>query len=71
MMNADMSLKIIRPRILVFTVRTKWTNISRGSMYKAMTNHFVLSLETFATLASRASSHGAIVWSTLRVNICV
>jgi hypothetical protein len=53
----------------VLPVRAEWTNIAWGLVNKAMTNHFILPLETFAPLTTGTSRHGTVMWSLGRMNI--
>lgn len=64
-------LKIIRTWIPVITVWTKGTDVSGGIVDEAMPDHFVLPLEAFPSLASRASLNRAVVWTGRRMNIGV
>jgi hypothetical protein len=69
--SSHVPLKIIRPWISVITVWTKGTDVSGGIVNEAMPNHFVLSLETFPSLASRTSLNRAVMWTGRRMNIGV
>jgi hypothetical protein len=59
----DVPLEIIWSRVLVLTIRTKWTNITWTLVDKTMSYHLILSLEAFSALGSWAIGHWAIVWS--------
>jgi len=69
--NPDMSLEVVRPGIPVVSIRAKRTDVARGFMDKAMPDHLVFALKTFATLAAGTSFDRAIVRSGRRVYICV
>lgn len=64
-------LKIIRPRILVFTIWTKRTHVAGRLMHKAMANHFVFALEAFAAFATGAFLDRTVVGAVLGVDIGV
>lgn len=62
-------LEVVRSRILVFSIRTKWANIARRIVYQTMSNHLVLSLKAFSTFASGAAFDHAVVRPIRRMNI--
>lgn len=64
-------LQIVRPRILVLSVRTKRTHVPRTRMHETMPYHLVLALEALSTFGTRASRNGAVVRARLGVDICV
>lgn len=64
-----MSLKIVRTGIFMLLVRTEWTDVAWGVMYQAMSHHFILALESFASDATRATIHRTEMWPVLRVYI--
>lgn len=67
----NVPLQIIRPRILVLSVRTKRTHIPGTRMHKAMPYHFVFALEALAALGAGAAGDGAVVRARLGVDVCV
>lgn len=69
--EGHLPLKIIRPRIPVFSFRTVRADVARAFVNKAMANHLVLALESFATFRARAACDRAIVRSALAVDILV
>jgi hypothetical protein len=64
-------LEIIGSRILVFAIRTKWTDIAGRLMHEAVADHFVLALEAFAAFGADTAGDGAVVWAVLEVHVCV
>ena len=50
-------------------VRTEWTDVAWGVMYQAMSHHFILALESFASDTTRATIHRTEMWPVLRVYI--
>jgi hypothetical protein len=69
MMHPDMSLQIVWPRILVFSIRTEGADVAGGVVDEAVTYHFVFALEPFAAFRAGAATHGAVMRPVLRVDI--
>jgi hypothetical protein len=49
MMHPDVSLQIVRSRVLVFSIRTERADVAGGIVDEAMSDHFIFALESFAT----------------------
>jgi len=69
MMDSHVALKIIRSRILVLSVRTERTDVSRRVMHKSMSDHLILSLEPFTAFSAWAALYRTVVRAIRRVNI--
>jgi hypothetical protein len=67
--NAYVSLQIIRPWILVLSIGTERTYVSRRVVYQTVPDHLVLALEALSSLAARAALDGAVVWPGRRVHV--
>lgn len=52
-------------------IRAEWAYITRRVMDKAMAFHFVFALEALAAFGARTAFYWAVVWTVLRVYICV
>ena len=63
MMNTYVTLEIVWSRILVISVRTEWTHVAWAVVNKAVANHLVLTLKTFAAFTAGTTSDWAIVRS--------
>lgn len=50
-------------------VWTEWTHVAGRLMHKAVSNHLVLTLEAFPTLASWAAFDWTEVWPCLRMDV--
>jgi hypothetical protein len=48
MMHPDVSLQIVRSRVLMFSIRTERTDVAGGIVDEAVSDHFVFPLEAFA-----------------------
>jgi len=55
----------------VLAIGTERTYIAWRIVDQAMAYHFILSLETFAAFTSRTSFHRTVMWSVLRVDVCM
>lgn len=64
-------LQVVRPRILMLPLRTKWTSITWALMHKSMPYHFILSFEAFTAFGTRAAGDRAVMRARGRVDICV
>ena len=64
-------LEVIRPGILVFSLRTEWTDVAWRLMDQAMPDHFVFSLEPFTAFRTAAGLDWAIMWPNLRMYVHV
>lgn len=62
MIDANMSLQILRPRIFVLSIRTERTYITGRIVNKTMANHLILTLETLSSWPSRTSDN----WTKVR-----
>jgi hypothetical protein len=47
----------------VFSIGTEGTDVARGIVYQAVSDHLVFPLEAFAALTPRATLDTAVVWS--------
>lgn len=70
-LREGLPLKIVRSRVPVLPLWTKWTDIARAVMYQAVADHLVLALEPFAAFGAGAARNRTIVWATLAVDIFV
>lgn len=69
--DAHMSLKIVRPWVSVLAFWAERANIAWAVVYQTMANHLVLAFESFPAFRARAACDWAVVWSTLAVHIFV
>lgn len=69
--NADMSLQVIRSRVSVLTFWAERADIAWTVVHQAMANHLVLAFESLAAFGARTACDRAVVWSTLTVHILV
>jgi hypothetical protein len=61
--RVDVPLKIIWTRVLMLSVRAERTDVSWRIMDKAMPDHLVLPLESFAAFTAWAAFDRTVVWS--------
>jgi hypothetical protein len=67
--NPDMPLKVVGPRIPVLLVRTKGTYIARRVVNQAMADHLIFAFESLSALASVTASLRTEVRTIGRVNV--
>lgn len=70
-MNAYVSLQVVRSRVFMVSLGAKWANVAWRIVYEAVSNHLVLTLESFAAFSPRTPWNWAIVRPCLRMDVCV
>jgi len=68
-MNPDMPLEVIRPGVFVLSVRAEGAHITGRIVHQPVTNHLVLSLESFATFSTGTAFNWAIMRPYGRVDV--
>ena len=67
----NVPLEIIWSGIAVSLVRTERTDVAWRVVHKTVADHLIFALEALSALGAGTALDGAVVWSELRVDICM